>query len=232
MKGRFGPQIYGYYTVDGKECLVMELLGKSLDDMLNEAPSRKLKPSQVRTVAVQIIGSLSSLHEMGVVHKDMKPQNILWSRSPNAQKVYLIDFGISGPYRTTGRKHCALEFGVGVKGTLRYMSTHVQCGTRATRRDDLISLFYVLLQLCGIDLPWQTGQSEGIVAPRDEATAKLVRSALVLRYKMGIPLTELTSKVTPKPLRKALLSMGYYVLSLGYDETPDYERITRLFDCV
>ena len=71
--------------------LVMELVtGKSLRKELDSQPQKKLSPQKVKEIITYLISALSTVHQQGILHLDIKPDNILLT--PEGQLV-LIDFG-------------------------------------------------------------------------------------------------------------------------------------------
>ena len=93
-KGADHPNIAHVFTIehlaDGSEAIVMEYIdGRTLADFLAENPSAKAR----QKIFLQLLDALSYLHGRGIVHNDLKPDNILVSRS--ADNLKLIDFGLS-----------------------------------------------------------------------------------------------------------------------------------------
>ncbi|MBK8263822.1 MAG: protein kinase [Nannocystis sp.] len=80
---------------DGREWFTMELVeGRALDDLLRER--RRLPVDQVLELGIQICDALIAVHERGIVHRDIKPGNILVAWTPGAPlHAKLIDFGIA-----------------------------------------------------------------------------------------------------------------------------------------
>src|SRR5262249_48970306 len=84
---------------DGSFYIVQELLrGTSLREYLQPARQarRRLTPANAIEIVVPIMGALAAAHAVNVVHRDVKPENIVLSRLPSGQIVpKLIDFGIA-----------------------------------------------------------------------------------------------------------------------------------------
>lgn len=82
-------------TPDGQPYLVMELLqGESFRKILKEGP---LPLARAEKIFAQVVEALACAHEHGIVHKDLKPENIILStRGEEEDWVYVLDFGIAG----------------------------------------------------------------------------------------------------------------------------------------
>ncbi|MER6144252.1 serine/threonine-protein kinase [Streptomyces sparsogenes] len=87
------PSVVSVYDVvveDGRPWLVMELVrGDTLADRLAEGT---LDPREAARIGVAVLGALTAAHEAGVLHRDVKPDNVLLGRN---DRVVLTDFGIA-----------------------------------------------------------------------------------------------------------------------------------------
>jgi len=123
---------YGEEVVDGEPSpyLVMEYVhGVTLCDVLRDGP---LPAEQVADLVAQLADALTAVHAAGVVHRDVKPANIMLT--PAGQAV-LLDFGVARrvdaePLTQTGT----------IVGTLSYLSPEQAAGEAATPLSDLYSL--------------------------------------------------------------------------------------------
>ncbi|MHB2016550.1 MAG: serine/threonine-protein kinase [Candidatus Xenobia bacterium] len=119
--------------------LVMELLtGKTLAEWLR--PRRSFPPEQAVALGLQVLSALQYMHENGVVHRDMKPSNLMIT---DGGQVKVMDFGIAGVENAT--LHLT-QTGVSI-GTLVYMSPEQLDGVASDGRSDLYSLGVVLYQM-------------------------------------------------------------------------------------
>jgi diguanylate cyclase (GGDEF)-like protein len=131
--------------LDGRPYLVMDLLaGQSLATVLRHAP---LSDLQATAVVIEVADALAAAHQAGLVHRDLKPDNIMVG--PDG-RVTLIDFGLAARARRN-------DTGVAV-GTFQY-SAPEQTGTlhrSVDGRADLYSLGVVLFECLTQALPFRT----------------------------------------------------------------------------
>ncbi len=126
--------------------LVMELVdGEPLSAMLRRTPTPPLGTT-VRVLA-QSADALAAAHRNGVVHRDVKPANILLDED---RQVKLTDFGIAGPVDEASAARRAE-----VLGTPHYMSPEQARGEPVTAASDLYSLGVVAYQMLSGRLPFQ-----------------------------------------------------------------------------
>ncbi|UJA21282.1 serine/threonine protein kinase [Thermoleophilia bacterium SCSIO 60948] len=118
--------------------LVMEYLpGGTLADR----KGRDAFDGDPRSLAESLLGALAHIHSAGVIHRDVKPSNVLVAADGSPR---LTDFGIAQLEDST-----KLTATGEVIGTLQYMAPEVVSGQRATRRSDLYSLGMLLREVCG-----------------------------------------------------------------------------------
>ncbi|MDI1428820.1 serine/threonine-protein kinase [Polyangium sorediatum] len=134
---------------DGAVFLVMELLeGQNLEERGRSQPGGRLHPSEVAFVAERLLDVLAAAHDKGIVHRDMKPENVFLTR---AGAVKILDFGIARMRDNTavGGAGRATEVG-SIMGTPAFMPPEQALGHTAEidARTDLWALgavmFYAL----------------------------------------------------------------------------------------
>ena len=91
-------RVYDYGTTGATPFLVMEYVrGVTLRALLGGRP---LAPLRVVRIARQICASLEEAHGLGLVHRDLKPGNVLVSEGPDGDVVKVVDFGLVKESRT------------------------------------------------------------------------------------------------------------------------------------
>ena len=119
-------------------------------DLLAEA--ERLPLDALYPLVVQICRALEYIHSRGLIHHDVKPENILVTGArrtggaPDDRVVKLIDFGLVGRVRT--------DDGGKIPGTVQYIAPEIFRGQQIDRRSDLYSLGVVLYQIVTGELPF------------------------------------------------------------------------------
>ena len=97
---------------------------------------------------------LRDLHQLHCVHNDLKLENIITSRT-DPKTLYLIDFGLSKPYVDEKGVHLNKMYLKKFSGNFLFASLNSCRGYNKSRRDDIESLFYVIIFLLNQNkLPW------------------------------------------------------------------------------
>ncbi|WP_086840841.1 serine/threonine-protein kinase [Amycolatopsis kentuckyensis] len=106
--------IHAYGEIDGRLYLDMRLVeGRDLKELLADGP---LDPARAAGIVTQVAGALDAAHADGLVHRDVKPSNVLVT---DADFVYLVDFGIA---RSMTAEGTSITGTGNVIGTLDYMA--------------------------------------------------------------------------------------------------------------
>jgi eukaryotic-like serine/threonine-protein kinase len=128
------PNVVGVYDIleeDGRPCIVMELVPfRSLRDVLAE--DGPMSPPEAARVGLSVLAALSAVHEAGVVHRDVKPANILLGPE---DRVVLVDFGIAKAADSP-----ALTASGVLLGSPSYLAPERARGGRADTASDLWAL--------------------------------------------------------------------------------------------
>ena len=125
--------------------LTMELVkGSSLRDLLRQGP---LSLEESICIAIQLFEGLAALHALAIVHRDVKPGNILLAGGREAK---LADFGLA---RRLDREETRITRTEGIVGTLNYLSPEQALGKEARKESDLYAAGLVLFEMLTGKLP-------------------------------------------------------------------------------
>ena len=146
------PKIYDLGKTDEYYYIIMKLYHKNIDDLKTDSGS-SFSLRTTMQLGLNILRILERLHKQNIIHRDIKPENIMIDQKNN---VYLIDYGLAKKFTDLDnvklfKKECSKSR----CGTVRYMSIGCHKKTRLSRKDDLLSLGYVLIYLYVGNLPWQ-----------------------------------------------------------------------------
>ena len=147
------------YTDDGRPFIVMELVeGKNIGEILHEE-GPLLVPRAVR-VATQAARALGVAHKLGIVHRDIKPGNIILATDEHGQEAAkVLDFGIAKLLESAGDTKPGMTMTGMMVGTPLYMSPEQFMGKKAGEdidgRTDIYSLGVVLYQMVTARLPFE-----------------------------------------------------------------------------
>ena len=135
--------------------IVMDLLGPSLEDLFNLCGG-KFTLKTTLMVFWQILDRLQTMHDRNYIHRDLKPDNIMFGLADASNTLSFVDFGLTRLVidPKTG-KHIKMVTGKNLVGTCRYVSVNSHMGLELSRRDDLITVGYVIISLLKGCLPWQ-----------------------------------------------------------------------------
>lgn len=203
------PELLWHGTEGPYNILVTELLGASLEALM-EKYNRFSLPTVV-TCGLQILERLQAMHEKNLVHRDLKPDNILIGLA-DPGLTYLIDFGLARRYRDSQTKqHIPYKENKSLTGTARYASVNSHIGIEQSRRDDCESLIYILVYLFKGLLPWQGIKEQN----------KRVRYSMI-----GDAKRNLSPKALCTTLPEEFCEMLEHIKALRFEETPNYQLLT------
>ena len=202
------PRIY-WYGIHRQEysCLVITYYEYSLTDYIKKKGTR-----QISSLMGKIFDILENVHQKHVIHRDVKPENIMIKNGD----LHLIDFGLAtfivdahGNYRSA-EDDCEH-----LVGTPLYVSYPIHCGKHPGRRDDLISLGYVFLNFVMEELPWKIHDPSSITEDTN-----LFSDVNFLRKKFKS--IEYLDRLWPT-------GTDYFRMcyALSSDQTPDYNALKK-----
>jgi serine/threonine protein kinase len=199
------PKIHFFGVKDGETILIMEFLNASIEKLHTKC-GKTFTLKTTLMLGIQMFDLLKKLHESNFVHRDIKPDNFLLGNEDKT-RIYLIDFGLTKRFKNENNVHVKFQEGKSLVGTARYASINSHAGFELSRRDDLESLFYMLIYLWAGTLPWQ-----GIEAPTREE-----KYVLIGDKKKTVSEEELCNGLPP-----AFCTCLKYIKNLKFKDKPDY----------
>jgi serine/threonine protein kinase len=173
---------------DGTQYIVFEYVqGETLKERIRRLG--KLPISEAVAYAIEIARALGAAHEQGIVHRDVKPQNVLIDEEGSAK---VTDFGIA---RT--RDQAGLTMDGRVLGTTDYVSPEQALGHAVTGQSDLYSLGIVLFEMLTGDVPFK---GEGQVAVAMKHVREDLPDVQVRRPEVSSALAAVVDRATAKDL--------------------------------
>lgn len=170
-KGNF-PQIYNSYMDENYFYIVENLMGPNLN-ILHKLCDKKFNYYTVVNIAIDLMKNIRIIHELGFIHRDLKPDNIVFGNlcfenSDKRNEIGIIDFSnakinikANGKFKYTNKK-------VKCQGNKSFSSTNALKDKDVQNKDDIISIFYVLLYFLKGELPWKSKDLKGIRLSKNE----------------------------------------------------------------
>lgn len=144
--------LYDFGEEGGRPYIVMEVIeGETLQERLDRGP---LPLNEALKLARQLADALEAAHSNGVVHRDVKPSNIIIDKRGNAK---ILDFGIAcwvGPLAEEASSSWKTQTG-SILGTIPYMSPEQLSGEKVDHRTDLFSLGAVIFKMISGQHPFK-----------------------------------------------------------------------------
>lgn len=211
--GQAIPQVH-YYGVEGsKNIMIMDLLGKSLEDLFADC-KRQFSLKTVLMIADQTIKRIEYIHSRRIIHRDIKPDNFAVGYSKNAHRIYIIDFGLAKKFMSSTGVHIKYREGKSLTGTARYASINTHIGIEQSRRDDLEGLGYVFMYFLRGSLPWQGLKARDVKEKYEKIKEKKIMTKV---------------EDLCKNFADEFAQYCNYCRSLKFEDKPDYSHLRSLF---
>ena len=192
------PNVKWFGKDDNFYYMVINLLGNSLQTIKNQKMQFSLKLTL--QIGIQTLVLLRSIHEKGLVHRDIKPDNFLIGLNDKVKTIYLIDFGLCKTFSLKASSGNSS----GLIGSPMYASINAHKLVDLTRRDDLESLGYMLIYFYTGELPWNEKINE------DE-------------------IITLKNEILNNTYPQVLLDFLKLIRSMDFEEKPNYYLIINNF---
>ena len=191
----FGKDKTNYY-------MVINLLGESLQSLKERKQIFSLK--LVLQIGTQILYLLKMIHDKGIVHRDIKPDNFLLGLNSKSKQIYLIDFGFCKTF-LNDNKHIEIKKTKNLIGSNNFASVNAHEFNELSRRDDLESLGYMLVYFCLGELMWKNYSSNEII--------KIMKNNII----------------NDETIPKILIQYFKIIKCLEFKETPNYNLLINIF---
>jgi serine/threonine protein kinase len=169
-------RIFDLGQADGIKFITMEYIeGENLQSVLRR--KKKLEPTEAASILAQVCRALEAAHNEGVIHRDLKPQNIMLDKTGRA---YVMDFGIARSMLGDGMTQTGALI-----GTPDYMSPEQAKGQSLDGRSDFFSAGIIFYEMLSGQVPFDADTTMGKLWKRTNEPAR--------------PLDEL-DKTIPRPL--------------------------------
>ncbi|XP_052106929.1 uncharacterized protein LOC127739300 isoform X1 [Mytilus californianus] len=190
--------------------VVMTLQGKNLAELRRSQSRGCFSLSTTLRLGAQILKAIEAIHEVGFLHRDVKPSNFAMGRlQKDCKKVFMLDFGLARQYTTATGEVRPPRTAAGFRGTVRYASVNAHKNKEMGRHDDLWSLFYMLVEFLSGQLPWRKIKDKEQVGTMKD---KYDHSSLL------------------KNMPNEFATFLEHISKLEYFDKPDYQMLHTLLD--
>jgi serine/threonine protein kinase len=187
----------------------MELLGKNVSNY--KKTKENFSDRLAYEILLQMLNAIEGLHQKGFLHRDIKPTNFVIGHDENSPKIYMVDFGLSKLHLDRRGRALQPRKDTDFRGTLTYASLNAHYKKELSRRDDLYSFFFVILDLLNEIIPWRYLKDD-----REEILKK--KEICLKDPKNNLFLTTLRNK-------PQVFDILEYLKTLNYEDKPNYRYI-------
>jgi serine/threonine protein kinase len=217
------PTLYWYGLYGNNVCLTTPFYEMSLNQYV-----KKIDKKQLVGLCEKMITALKQIHSAFIIHSDIKPDNFMVD---NRENLVIIDFGLSSLYYNSEKdvykenKQCEHMI-----GSAKYASYNLHMANTISRRDDLISIGYLMLTIFEIELPWSSSmlelEYESMLAPYHIGHPANIQRA---KYKKFETLRTYLLELENNYVNNHLIHYLEKVYALQYEDAPDYANYKTFF---
>ncbi|KAK0406148.1 hypothetical protein QR680_018395 [Steinernema hermaphroditum] len=203
------PQFFGSGRRPAYTYIVISRCGIDLYTVMKQSGMMHLSESTVLRVAVHALYAIKQVHEIGYLHRDVKPSNMVFGATMQDSKIiYLIDYGLARQYAEKDSSTGKWLFRkprerAEVRGTTRFCSINIHLKKEQSRADDMWAYVYSMIDL-GPGLPWsKQARDERVQQMKEEFSDEKMLSGKLECF---------------QPIMAHVRKLGYY-------DRPDYKMI-------
>ena len=139
-------RIYDLSEADGMKFITMEYVeGENLLTLIHQ--KKKFSPEETVEIVQQVCKALEAAHAVGVIHRDLKPQNIMRDRTG---RILVMDFGLARTLEGDGMTQSGA-----LVGTMEYMSPEQALGKPLDQRSDIFALGLIFYEMLTGQMPFK-----------------------------------------------------------------------------
>ncbi|MBE7020249.1 MAG: Stk1 family PASTA domain-containing Ser/Thr kinase [Ruminococcaceae bacterium] len=209
------PNIVSVYDV-GRDnddyYIVMELVqGQNLKDYIRENP--KMDWRQALKYAMQISSAIAHAHRNGIIHRDIKPHNIILSKDGNCK---VADFGIASMNKNAETQ----RINEGIMGSVHYISPEVAKGKIGDEKSDIYSLGVTIYELLTGVVPFDNENPVSVALMHINQTPKAIKD---INIAVPLVLVQIVNKAMHKDAAQRYQSANeLYKALYAISNEPDY----------
>jgi serine/threonine protein kinase len=149
-------RIYDLGEAEGMKFITMEFIeGEDLRSLLLE--KKKLLPAEAVEIMQQVCRALEAIHSVGVIHRDLKPQNIMRDKTG---RILVMDFGVARTLEGDGMTNTGATV-----GTIEYMSPEQALAQKLDQRSDIFTLGLIFCELLTGKMPFSAKRNGRFRSP-------------------------------------------------------------------
>ncbi len=194
----------------GARWIALDLIeGRNLADRLVEGP---IPLRQSLAIAKQLLGALGQLHARGIVHRDVKSDNVLFVQATDESEVKLIDLGIAKlPDESLSPDKARLTAAGMTLGTPAYIAPEQAIGQVVDGRADLYALSVLLFEMLTGKLPFRASDVVTLLTMHVSATPPLVSEVVSTPLPMAEAIDDLVDRGLAKSARERYVDADDYI---------------------
>ncbi|HVG25603.1 MAG TPA: protein kinase [Thermoanaerobaculia bacterium] len=202
---------YDYGEAEGVYFISMEYVrGYTLSELMDEAPARRMPARAAIGIGRQICRGLQAAHEQGIIHRDIKPQNVLIDAKG---EVKLMDFGVA---RMAEAPEAMTQAGL-IVGTPHYMSPEQVRGEALDARTDVYAMGVLLYEVLAGRRPFESSSLTGILTAH---ITEKPRPPIEVRPDVGRDLNAIVMRCLEKDARTRYADAGALLADLDRVQMP------------